>query len=252
MRVRIAAASVCALVLVALAALLGYWQLQAWQDKRAAEARDLTSVPAMPMVRVLGPDEPFPADAVGQPVDVTGRWLPEGRFWVSGRAEGTESEGGREGYWFVVPMTVSGASAEGTDERAVPVVLGWSPTATGEAPSGPAAVSGWLQPPEGTGAVDDDPGDDVVPQLRVADAIQRVDLDLYGAYVVSRDPLGGLDTAASLDALPEIGSFTAARNFFYAVEWWFFGGFAAFIWWRFVRDELAAGVPTGATSARDR
>ena len=52
-------------------------------------------------------------------------------------------------------------------------------------PEGSADLVGWLQPPEGTGAADDDPGDDVLPQLRIADLVQHVDQDLYGGYAVA-------------------------------------------------------------------
>ena len=41
-------------------------------------------------------------------------------------------------------------------------------------PTGPVRVTGWLQPGEGSGGADPDPTDDVIPQLRVADAIQHV------------------------------------------------------------------------------
>ena len=30
-----------------------------------------------------------------------------------------------------------------------------------------------------------------------------------------------------LDQLPDVGRFTALRNLLYAIEWWFFGAFAA-------------------------
>ena len=30
------------------------------------------------------------------------------------------------------------------------------------------------------------------------------------------------------------------RNLLYALEWWVFGGFAVFIWWRYVRDVTTA------------
>ncbi|UUZ61084.1 hypothetical protein [Nocardioides sp. B-3] len=107
-------------------------------------------------------------------------------------------------------------------------------------------MTGWLQPPEGNGSVDDDPDDDVVPQLRTADAIQRVDNDLYSAYLVSTSGSGGLEPA-TLDSLPEVGTFTALRNLLYAFEWWFFGAFAAFVWWRWVRDEQAVRSATDAS-----
>ena len=106
------------------------------------------------------------------------------------------------------------------------------------APSGDDELVGWLQPPEGTGAADDDADDDIYPQLRTADLVQRVDGDLYGAYAVAEEPTAGLEQA-DLEALPDAGRFTALRNLLYALEWWFFGGFALFIWWRYLRDETA-------------
>ncbi|WP_165807094.1 SURF1 family protein [Nocardioides currus] len=218
-----------ALVLVAVAAALGVWQLRAWQDRRDAEARDLTQLDPVPLADVMGPDDPFPGQDVGRPVDLAGEWLPQGAFYVSGR-----EDAGRDGLWLVVPLAVGGP-----DDPAIPVVLGWTESQDASlVPSGEATVTGWLQPPEGNGAFDDDPDDDVVPQLRTADAIQRVDNDLYSAYAVATSPADGLD-AATLDALPEVGRFTALRNLLYAFEWWFFGAFAAFVWWRWVRDEQA-------------
>jgi surfeit locus 1 family protein len=218
-------ATALALVLVGIAGWLGWWQLDAWQARRDAEARDLTTLAPVALDEVMGSDDPFPGDSVGQPVDVRGTWLPEGSFWVADR-----EQDGRAGYWSVTPLQL-----DGTD-TAVLVVRGWSAEPEGQAPAGAAELTGWLQPPEGTGAVDDDPDDDVVPQLRIADAVQRVDADLYGAYVVARDPGPGLE-AASLGSLPEVGRFTALRNLLYAAEWWFFGAFAAFIWWRWMRDQ---------------
>jgi surfeit locus 1 family protein len=96
-------------------------------------------------------------------------------------------------------------------------------------------VTGWLQPPEGTLVVDDDPSDDVFPEIRVADAVQRVDVDLWSAYVISQDPGPGLEEA-ELASLPTPSRTTGIRNLLYAFEWWVFGGFAAFIWWRWRRD----------------
>jgi hypothetical protein len=39
-------------------------------------------------------------------------------------------------------------------------------------------------------------------------------------------------------SLPKASTFTGLRNLLYAVEWWVFGGFAVFLWWRWCRDEL--------------
>lgn len=237
---RLWAGHLLALVLVAVAAMLGYWQLEAWQERRDAEARDLTQTDPVPITDVLGPDDPFPGDRVGQPVITSGTWLTDGTVFVSGR-----ERGGTEGYWMVTPLGL-------TDGAAIPVVLGWvaAPEAAPAIPVGEREVVGWLQPSEGTGAVDEDPSDDVFPQLRAADLVQLVDQDLYGAYVVARDGIAGLP-AAELAQLPEVGRFTALRNLLYGVEWWVFGGFALFIWWRWVRDSTRRAEVAEAAEVDD-
>lgn len=219
-----------------IAAGMGAWQYDAWQVRRAAEQQDLTHADPVAITSLLGPDDPFPGQDVGRPVTVAGTWLPEGTVLVSGR----QDEAGHDGFWVVTPLTVGGP-----DEPAVPVVRGWVADADSglatAVPEGTAEVVGWLQPPEGTGQADDDPDDDVLPQLRVADLVQRVDQDLYGGYVVLREPEAGLEPA-TLDQLPSVGTFTALRNLLYAIEWWVFAAFAAFLWWRYVRDVTSPGV----------
>ena len=76
------------------------------------------------------------------------------------------------------------------------------------------------------------------PEIRVADAVQRVDVDLYSAYAISQTPEDGLE-AAELEALPSPSRSTGIRNLFYAFVWWVFGAFAAFIWWRWRLDATA-------------
>jgi len=221
-------AHLLALVLVGVAVGLGFWQLGAWQDHRRAQAADLTNAEPLPLADVIGPDDPFPGDRVGQPVTVVGAWVPRGTVYVSGR----EHEG-RDGFWVVTPLAVG----DGDDGAALPVVRGWvaDPAEAPAPPTGAAEVEAWLQPPQGTGEVDADPGDDVLPQLRIADVIQHVDQDLYGAYGVARTPGPDLEPA-TLDQLPPVAALTGLRNLLYAIEWWFFGAFAAFIWWRWQRD----------------
>ena len=246
-----------ALVLVAVAGWLGAWQYGAWDARRAAEAADLTRLDPVPLDSVIGPDDPFPGDKVGQPVILNGTWLPEATLYVSGR-----EHDGRAGYWVVTPLAVTGSA-----DPALPVVRGWvgDPGQAPAAPRGRAEFVGWLQPPEGTGEADPDRTDDVLPQLRIADVIQHVDQDLYGAYAVVADkvapgawPAGanalndGTDglVPATLTQLPDAGRFTAVRNLLYAVEWWFFGAFALFVWWRWTQDELR-GPETHATDTDD-
>lgn len=207
------------LVLLGTAVLLGSWQFGSGRDERAAAARDLTEGDPVPLTSVLGPDDPFPGDQVGQPVTVSGTWVPDATVYVTRDV----------GFWVVTPLAVDGS------EAAVPVVRGVGDTPSSEPVSGAAEVTGWLQPAEGTGAVDENPSDDVLPQLRVADLVQRVDQDLFSGYVVAIEPTAGL-TAATLEELPDAGRLTGARNFFYALEWWIFGAFAVFVWVRYLLD----------------
>jgi cytochrome oxidase assembly protein ShyY1 len=224
-------AAVLALVLVGIAARLGLWQYDAWQAHREAEARDLSQVEPVPLADVMGSDDPFPGRELGRPVEAAGAWI-DGGFWVEGR-----TFDGDEGFWAVNPLRVGDA--------AVLVVRGWAPAPDDAllAAAGEADVTGWLQAPEGSLVTDDDPGDDVFPEIRVADAVQRVDVDLYSAYLVSQEPAAGMELA-QLEALPDPGRFTGVRNLLYAFEWWVFGAFAGFIWWRWRRDAAAAELPS--------
>jgi cytochrome oxidase assembly protein ShyY1 len=235
--VRLWGAHLLGIVAVAVAAGLGVWQYDAWQAHRAAQQVDLTHATPVPLTEVLGPDDPFPAADVGRPVRLRGHWLPGGTVLVTGR----EDARGRAGRWVVTPLSVGDTAGA----PALPVVRGWVPDSTGTedlppVPTGEVATTGWLQPPEGTGAPDHDPSDDVLPQLRTADIVQRVDVDLYGAYAIAQEPsstdaAGGL-AKATPGQLPPADRFTGLRNFLYALEWWVFAAFAAFIWWRHVRD----------------
>lgn len=228
-------AHLLALVCTAAAVGLGVWQFDAWQARRAAETVDLTHATPLPVDDLLGPDDPFPGQRVGQPVEIAGTWLPQGTVYIADR-----EHDGREGYWVVTPLTSGGPEA-----AAVPVVRGWvaDPTQAPAPPTGTADLVGWLQPSEGTGAFDDDTSDDIFPQLRIADLVQRVDGDLYAAYaVLDQSAPGGVNDGATglepadLTQLPDASTFTALRNILYAIEWWFFGAFALFIWWRWVTE----------------
>jgi cytochrome oxidase assembly protein ShyY1 len=130
------------------------------------------------------------------------------------------------------------------------VVRGWlgEADAVPPPPSGAVTVTGWVQPGEGSGVPDPDPTDNVLPELRIASAIQHVDQDLYGGFVIAKTVSASSTTEedgattglepVTPESLPEVGSSTSLRNLLYAVEWWAFAAFAGFLWWRWVRDEL--------------
>lgn len=213
------------------AVLLGRWQVDAWQMHREDRAAEIADDAPVPLRTVIGADDAFPADGVGRPVSATGEWRPDETVLVAGK-----EHDGASGFWVVTPLSVC---EEGC--ASLPVVVGWSPTEDSPRPEpGPVEVTGWLQPGESAGPPDDDPADAVLPTLRIADLLQRVEGDLYGGYLILRTPAearAGL-AAVTPESLPDPPTFTALRNLLYGIEWWFFGLFAAFLWWRWSRDEL--------------
>lgn len=222
------------LVAAAIAVGLGLWQLSAWHEHRAAAERDLVNQPAKPLGAVMTGDSAFPGEDVGQPVSFSGRWTGQ-NLYVE------REQHGRHGYWVVTALVVDGTRS------AMPVVRGWAPHHDVPAPSGSAAVTGWLEPSDGDDAIDDDPHDDVLPSMRVASIVEHVDTDLYSGYVVGKSIAGAdsspgspLLTRVAPPTTPGVSAFTGLRNLFYAVEWWVFGAFAVFIWVRWCRDSLAA------------
>ncbi|MFT4265062.1 MAG: SURF1 family protein [Nocardioides sp.] len=251
---RLWGAHLLGLVLLAAAILLGYWQLSVWQDHRAAAKVDLTHANPKPLDDVLGPDDPFPGDAVGRPVTIAGTWVPDATVYVSGR-----EHDGHEGYWVATPVAVG----DDPDGSAIYVVRGWTeeipPSGSGEAPfgvEGAVTLTAWLQPGEGDLTAADSGDPRVLSQMRLADLIQFVDQDLYGGYAIDQEPTSGLEPA-DLSQLPDAGAGEGLRNFLYAIEWWLFGGFAIYLWWKYVQelrhpddpdsqDSQAPAVPSNA------
>lgn len=230
------------IVCVGIALVLGLWQLDAWQTRRADAARDLSNVAPVELSTLMDGDSAFPGRDLGRPVDFDGTWLAGSTLFIADRF--VED---RRGFWVVTPVLVAGG------ESAIPVVRGWSAEPEATEPTGEVAVTGWLQATEGSGPIDEDPTDDVFPVMRLASLVEHVDADLYSAYVVARDvstssASGNTGGGAGLEpvtpsAIPEVSGFTALRNFLYAVEWWVFGAFALFVWVRWCRDSLEVLAP---------
>jgi cytochrome oxidase assembly protein ShyY1 len=213
---------------VAASVALGLWQYDAWGTGRAAEARDLSDAAPRPLDQVMGGDDPFPGEHLGRPVSLQGEWLGAGTLYVADR-----QLDGKRGYWVVTPVLV-GSSA-------MPVVRGWSAQAEAPVPSGEVDVEGWLQASEGSGASDQDPQDDVIPEMRIASIVEHVDEDLYSAYVVARSttPTDRDLAQVTPESVPAVSNATHLRNLLYAFQWWIFGGFAIYIWVRWCRDTMA-------------
>lgn len=232
---------VAGVLVVLAAAWLGWWQIGVWESQRSTQADTLADATPVALDRVLGPDSPFPAKQAGRQVELTGEWLTADTVYVEQP----------HGYWVVTPVLTPTGSA-------IPVVRGLSATVTAGPATGSVQIGGWLQASAPADAdVVTSPGhaagSDVLATLAVSALVDRVDADLYSGYVIARTVDGeavsvsasgaGL-TAASPAQLPKPTFFTGLRNFSYGLEWWVFGGFAVFLWFRWTRDLVGeARVP---------
>lgn len=231
------------LMLVALAATiaLGVWQYNVSHQHKVDQQTQLAHAAPRLLTDVMGGNDAFPASGVGVPVIVAGTWVPAETVFVSGRDHGDET-----GYWVATPVEVDGTKS------AIYVVRGWtrSTSQVPAAPTGATRLVGWLQPSDQTDTTSDEaPTDDVLPALDMATLINHVHGDLFSAYVVGADHQAGWPASAAPvndgsarlasvpePALPKADTSTGLRNFLYAIEWWLFGIFAIYIWWRYVSD----------------
>jgi hypothetical protein len=62
------------------------------------------------------------------------------------------------------------------------------------------------------------------------------DRELPGGAVTSTGTSGLAPVAAQ--HLAGASASTALRNLLYAFQWWLFGAFAAFVWWRWVQEDV--------------
>ncbi len=231
LRPRLLGLHLFAVVAVIFCVLMGLWQLGIYDSRQTDERADRQVVPRVELAEVWGPDDPFEARLNQRPVTATGEFAPDAdQFWVTDR-----DRGGVRGAWLVAPLLTG-------PRDALLVVRGWAP-APGDAPGLPAgqvSVQGVLQPGDGQGAPWD-PDRREIGAVRIPALSNELPYDLYSGYAIStdRDLSGGLVLASP----PEQGvSWTIGlRNLAYALQWWVFGLFALFMWWRMAGESVAKG-----------
>lgn len=231
-----------ALVAIAACVVAGNWQYGSYADEQAAEAADRSGVAPVEVTDLLDPDEPLAGDDVGRRVVATGAYAPDEQLLVAGR-----EHAGRDGWWVLSPLVVDGA------EAALLVVRGWTDSATlPDVPAGTVTVTAAVQPGEDapTGAALTPDDSRVVDVVRLQSLVNEVPFRLYPAYALRTDqqpaPADGL-TPVAVPA-PDPSWTTGLKNMAYALQWWVFGAFALFMWWRICLDRLrAAGEETPVT-----
>ena len=208
---------------------MGLWQMGVYDSRQQHERADKQSVPVVPLRGLWGADEAFQSRLNHRPVTVSGSFAPSSdQIWVSGKVQDNQS-----GYWLVAPFVVDGG------DQALLVVRGWSPTA-GELPAIPSTVtdiSAVLEPGESSGAPLDN--NRVIGSLRIPALINSLPYNLYSGFAVSTSPATAGGLALATPPLPDASWTSGLRNLMYAFQWWVFGLFALFMWWRMSTESVA-------------
>ena len=197
---------------------LGLWQMRVFEDKENESAAARALQPAVPLLAFVTPDGTV-GDIYGKPASVTGRYLPAQQARVTGE-DGT------------VRVLTAFQVADG---RVLAVVRGSLPAGTGTLPQPPAGelVQTGVFLPSEAGAGSADTGDELT-SVRLPLLAQYWPQQLLPGFIT----LGAADSAAQglgpyAVALPS-GS-GSVQNIGYALQWWVFAAFGAFMTARFVR-----------------
>lgn len=222
---------VFAIAAVVVCVFMGLWQAGVYDARQEHEQADKRAVPTVPLAGLWDADDPFTATLNHRPVTIEGRFGPaDEQVWVTAK-----QQDGRDGAWLLAPLLV------GDGDDALMIVRGWAPE-PGDlpaVPSGAVTFDAVLEPGEGTAAAFDD-RDRTIGSVRIPALLNVLPHDLYSGYAVSTDAsvAGGLDLVPP--PAPGVSWTVGLKNLAYAVQWWVFGLFAAFMWWRMATETRAA------------
>jgi surfeit locus 1 family protein len=218
---------------------LGLWQLNVARDKGLAEqVRDAPTRAVAELTTVLTPSGPFPGDGTGRRITATGRYDGSAQVLVTPRRLR-----GQSGYWVVTPFVVRSSGARiavvrgfVTDPKQAVVPSSTTEItlsgtlAPGESPTGDSARAAPTLP------------DGQIAVLDLSLLVNRWPGTLYNAFVFATAEQPEVTSLASPDVHrvpppPLVGGGISWRNAAYALQWWVFALFAAYMWWKMVRDD---------------
>lgn len=221
-----------AIAAIAFCVIMGFWQTGIYDNRQEHERADKQSVPRVALAEIWSPDEPFLKTLNHRPVTVEGQFAPAAeQVWVTGK-----ERDGREGVWLMSPFLVEGG------DDALLIARGWAED-TGpfpEVPAGPITLKAVLEPGE-TNAGSFEPTDRTLASVRLPTLINEMPYDLYSGFAISTDAAvaGGLELVPP-PTVTDVSWTVGLRNLAYALQWWVFGLFAAFMWWRMTTETAAA------------
>ena len=226
---------------------LGLWQLGVAQDVGRKEAViAAAALPRAPLAEVTSPHSAFEPEFSNRPVTATGTYAAELGFLVPNRRLG-----GRVGSWVVGALE--------TSDGVVPVLRGFVAGATAAVPAPPqgtVTVLGTLGPGESPR-----PGaalpDGQRSGIDLAQLVNEWPGDLYNVVLLAASESGGSggsgggDPALTRVPPPDLDTPLNLRNLAYAVQWWIFGLFAVWMWWKMFRAEQQPASSEPVASRED-
>jgi surfeit locus 1 family protein len=231
------------LVVVVTFGMLGLWQFNVARDKGKADAvRAAPTQPVADVADVLVPHGSFPSNGNGRRITATGRYDGPGQVLVTQRLLR-----GEPGYWVVTPLVVRSTGAT------IAVVRGFvTDPAQAAAPdlAAEVTVSGTLAPGESPAgdALHAAPTlpDGQLSKLDLSVLVNRWPGSLYNAFVFATGEHPDLTSVASpavqrVPPPPLVSGGLSWRNTAYAFQWWVFALFAAYMWWKMVREDYETG-----------
>ncbi len=219
--------------------LLGLWQLSVARDEgRKVAVEEAPRRPVAALTSVLTPHGEFPATASGRRVAAVGSYDAAGQVLVVGRRLD-----GAPGYWVVTPLVVTDTGAR------LAVLRGFVRTAQAPAPTttGEVTVLGSIAPGESPGSSASPLPAGQLPSVDLGHLVNVWDGSIYNAFLfaiseapdasgagpVGSSATGGIERVPP----PSVPSGLTLRNAAYALQWWVFGLFAVWMWWRMVRED---------------
>jgi cytochrome oxidase assembly protein ShyY1 len=200
---------------------MGLWQLGIYDTKHDDSGRKLRSAAPVELLDLWGPDDPYHAQLEGRPV------------WVRGTFTGEQVliARGENRFWTVAPLRVEDSAS------LLLIVRGWSGPESPPLPKGTVTFRATLQAGEETSGVVD-PRTGAYPSLSIASMANVLQGDLFSGYAVTTAEgiTGGLEPVEPKP--PHVSWMVGLRNLAYAMQWWTFGAFSAFMWWRMATDAI--------------
>lgn len=195
---------------------LGLWQMRAFEDREAYNAEARAALPPVPLVDHV-PMDGTVGDIYGKQVTVSGRYLPAEEVRV------LDADGSARVL----------SAFQLADGRVVAIVRGLGP-ATGEIPPTPRSAveqTGIFLPTEP--AADHAVPEGMYASVRLPLLAQAWTQQLVPGFItLSADQASAQELYPARAVLPTGEG--SLQNLGYALQWWVFAGFAAFMTWRFV------------------